>query len=411
VADFDKWLPRLGVAWDVGSRGRHVLRASVGRYMHPGVTNLAMKVPGIIRGTEIFLGLDYLCGHPGFQICDRQTAVDEIGREFIHVDADGDEHPFYLRWIENSVAAETVDTLGVGRLRAPYRDELILAYETRVANETSLEISYVNKTTHDMIEETCNNNTWAWGEGEPPSLDDPSTWTVEEACEGSVRVNMDGPSRDYEAIILRAASRARPWFHLLGSYTYSKERTNTASQPYFGFGGLDFPGGTFDYYPTNFVNRDGDLESDQHWLKINGYFRFPLDFDLGVGFTFASVAGVGVVSSCEWMFSPNDTGLANLERLGIDYDEMLQYCQSDRSGELLLDTQTGPRTNVWQLDLQLSKAFRIKSVRLIPIVSVLNVTSEEAVTHYEDWVWSEDYGTPQYYQRPRRWEVGFRVEF
>ena len=42
VADFEKWLPRVGLAWDVGGRGRHVLRAGWSRYMHPGVTSLAM---------------------------------------------------------------------------------------------------------------------------------------------------------------------------------------------------------------------------------------------------------------------------------------------------------------------------------------------------------------------------------
>ena len=95
VADFEKWLPRLGVAWDVGGRGRHVLRASWGRYMHPGVTNLAMdgardrfEAPRSTAASTI------LCGRYG--ICDRETAADLVGPEFIHVDSDGDEHPFYL---------------------------------------------------------------------------------------------------------------------------------------------------------------------------------------------------------------------------------------------------------------------------------------------------------------------------
>ena len=86
--------------------------------MHPGVTNLAMLVPGIVRGTEVYLGLDYLCGTV-FQICDRETAAAVVGPELIHVDSDGDEHPFYLFEVNSSVPAETVDTLGVGRLECP----------------------------------------------------------------------------------------------------------------------------------------------------------------------------------------------------------------------------------------------------------------------------------------------------
>jgi len=411
IADFDKWLPRLGVAWNVGGRGRHVLRASWGRYAHPGVTNLAMTVPGYIDGTEVYRGLDYLCGR--YEICDRETAADLVGPEFVHVDSDGDEHPFYLVRTNSSIPAETVDTLGVGTLRVPYRDELILAYQLRVAHETSLELQYVRKLTHDQIEDTCNNNTWAWGDGDPPSLDDPSTWTDEEACTGSVRANMNVPKRDYEAIILRAASRARPWFHLLGSYTYSRFQGNTFSQPYTGFGsGLrGFPGMEFDYYPTNFVNLDADMEVVNHMLKLNGYFLFPPDFTLGVEGFLESPAGAGIYTDCGWMLDPSDFGLAELERLGIDYDEMVQYCQSEFSGGMLLDTRSHPRTNWWQINLELSKGFRIGAVRLVGIVSIFDV-----IPHGVGWYTTDPFEEPGYGVREsgrteRSWEVGLRVEF
>ncbi len=297
VADFEKWLPRLGLAWDLGGNGRHVVRASWGRYMHPGATNLSTQVPGISRGFEEYLGLDFLCGQAG--ICDRQTAAAVFGPEFVHVDSEGNEHYFYLSGVLAGMPAETVDTLGVGRLQVPYRDELILAYEARIANETSLELTYVNKDYSDQIEDTCNNNTWAWGDGEAPSIDDSSTWTDEAACTGSVRTNLSGLARDYEAIILRAASRARPWFHLVGSYTYSKTQGNNTSQPWTGFAtgfGMNFPGSAFDYFPTNFVNLDGNLEEDlRHVVKVNGYLDFPLDFALGIGAYYRSAPPLNVI--------------------------------------------------------------------------------------------------------------------
>jgi len=414
IADFDKWLPRLGVAWDVGGRGRHVLRASWGRYMHPGVTNLAMMVPGFRFSTENYLGLDYLCGR--YEICDRETAADLVGPEFVHVDSDGDEHPFYLDWITSSVPAETVDTLGLGTLEVPYRDELILAYQLRVAHETSLELQYVKKLTHDMIEDTCNNNTWAWGDGDPPSLDDPSTWTDEDpkkGCTGSVRANMNGLKGDYEALILRAASRARPWFHLVGSYTYSKYLTNTNSQPFSGFGsGLGgFPGGAFDYYPTNFVNRDADMGDAWHMVKLNGYFLLPLDFTLGVEGILTSGAGAGIWANCERMLYPDDSWLAELERLGIDYDEMVQYCQSEYSGSILLDTRTHPRSTEWRLNLQLSKGGRIGGVRLVGIISVFDVIPHETTWYTTDIDELGLYGTSESERSLRSYEIGFRVEF
>ena len=417
VADFEKWLPRLGVAWDVGGHGRHVLRASWGRYMHPGATNLAWAVPGITRGSEEYYGLDMLCGARG--ICDRETAAADptLGPEFVHVDSDGNEHPFYLVNILSEIPAETVDTLGVGRLRVPYRDELILAYEMRVAEQTSLELSYIRKNFHDQIEDTCNNNTWAWGDGDPPSLDDPLSWTDEGSCTGSVRANIDGLRRDYEALILRVATRARTWFHLLGSYTYSKTRGNVDfSQPYSGFGSgfFAFPGSEFDYFPTNFVNDNGNLDDDfRHFVKLNGYLRFPLDFTLGIGAFYRSAGALSVSADCFDMFYPSPSGLAELERLGIDRDEMLGYCQSPASGWLLLEPRGSRRGgDLWRLDLQLTKGFRIGNVRLVGIVSVVNVFSEEAPTGFiQDPFDYRGWGTAQDWQEPRRWEVGLRVEF
>jgi hypothetical protein len=391
VADFAKWLPRLGVAWDVRGRGRHVLRAGWSRYMHPGVTDMGLLVPGINRGTEEYYGLDFLCGAWG--VCDRETAAAVIGPEFVHVDSDGDEHPFYLVNIASELPAETVDTLGVGRLRVPYRDELILAYEARVAEETSLELSYVKKEYHD----------------------DPSTWTDEDGCTGSVRTNIDGLERNYEALILRIASRARPWFHLVGSYTYSRTRGNSYwSHPKHGFGSGAFPGAEFDYFPTNFVNLDGNLGNDiRHFVKLNGYLQFPLDFTLGIGAFYRSAGPLNVLADCFDMYFPSDSGLSELDRLGIDYDEMLGYCQSPASGWLYLEPQGSRRgVDLWQLDLQLTKGFRIRDVRLVGIVSVFNVFSEETPMWFTEEPFNRlGWGAPTGWQDPRRYEVGFRVEF
>ena len=412
VADFQKWLPRLGVAWDIGGRGRHVLRAGWNRYTHPGVTNMTWFVPGITRGSEEYYGLDALCWQLG--ICDRETAAALVGPEFVHVDANGDEHPFYLNTVLAELPAETVDTLGVGTLRVPYRDEWLVAYEATVAQETSVELAYITKDYHDQIEDTCINNSWAWGDGDRPSLDDPSTWTDEAACTGSVRANIDGLSRDYQALVLRVASRASSWFHLVGSYTYSKTRGNSASSsPYTAFGTGPFPGQDFDFFPTNFVNLDGNLDGSPHWFKLNGYVQFPLDFTLAVGAFYRSAGSLSVWADCRNMFFPNDTGLAELDRLGIDYDEMLGYCQSPSSGWLALEPQ-GSRSgaDLWQLDLQLSKGFDIGKVRVVGIVSVINVTSEEQPTSFTQDPFNRlGWGAPTAWQQPRLWEVGLRLEF
>jgi hypothetical protein len=415
IADFEKWQPRIGLAWDVDGRGKHVLRASWGRFTHAGVTNLGALVPGLERGDAEYLGLDYLCGD--LEICDRETARAVFGddSELVHVDSEGDEHPFYLVGLYTT-PAETVDTLGVGRLRMPYQDQLLLAFETQVYDQTSVELSYVDARHDDLIEDTCLNNTWAWNDGDPPRLEDPSTWTDESGCTGSVRVNMPGLGRSYEAWILKLESRARPWFHLIGSYTYSKNRGNAPyTQPFYGFGsGFTFPEYEYDMFPTNFLNLDGDFEEDhRHHVKLNGFFLLPYDFAVGVGAYYRSAPPLPVYTTCRRLVNPSPGGLEELERLGIDYEQSVAYCQSPSSGWYVLEPVGLRRAeDSWQLDLELSKGFTFGWANLRALVTVLNVFSEEAEDSWtSDPFDSQGWGVPTGYQQPRRYEVGIRVEF
>jgi hypothetical protein len=74
----------------------------------------------------------------------------------------------------------------------------------------------------------------------------------------------------------------------------------------------------------------------------------------------------------------------------------------------------------YQLDLQLTKGFTVGPVRLAVIGSVYNVFSAEQPTtvceHVSGCGFEEDggpisAGDPTEWQTPRRYELGFRVEF
>ncbi len=92
---------------------------------------------------------------------------------------------------------------------------------------------------------------------------------------------------------------------------------------------------------------------------------------------------------------------------------MVQYCQSPTSQAKFSSTLSPARGSTFGSSTSsLSKVFRVGSVRLVPIVSIFNVTSEEAVTGYTTDPFDPfGYGTAESWQNPRRWEVGFRVEF
>ena len=113
---------------------------------------------------------------------------------------------------------------------------------------------------------------------------------------------------------------------------------------------------------------------------------------------------------------PGDRGFRlelTVRAVGIDYDQMLQYCQNSSSGTIFLEPRGSRRGgDLWQLDLQLSKGFWIGRVRLIAIASIFNVFSEEAAVSFRQNPFNRlGWGTPDEWQDPRRWEVGFRVEF
>ena len=95
------------------------------------------------------------------------------------------------------------EMLGVGNLTAPYADEMIIGYEEQLFTNTSVELSYVTKKTRSLMEDTCNNNSWIWGDGDAPDINDPSTWPDPGNCDYYVLANIPGLRRDYRGYIAK----------------------------------------------------------------------------------------------------------------------------------------------------------------------------------------------------------------
>jgi hypothetical protein len=181
---------------------------------------------------------------------------------------------------------------------------------------------------------------------------------------------------------------------LNASYTYSKSQ---GSQEYTQNAGTDF-----DYYPAHYDNRYGYL--DDHRLnrfKLNGFFNIKGDWTIGFDAFYSSA----------FVWEPT----ANSSNSGEEYN-----------GQIIPDIPYGvwfaePRgsneaNSNYQLDLQLSKGFTIGSaVRMVLIGSVFNVFSSEEVTgvcvSINGCGGDTLTGGATNWQTPRRYELGFRVEF
>jgi len=376
VADMAKWQPRLGAAWDVTGDARNVLRASWGRYLHPNT----MSLPWFARPVAEPYYRWYSCsgllplelGVPVGSADECAAAAADLGWGYRLDNAGWDPYGWVLAPAEHY--GTYADEAAQG-LRAAYADELILAFERQIADGSSIELTFVDKATRDVIEGTCNGN-----------------WPVpgaSEACEYTVFGNIPGARRDYRGVMLALETRSLDWLTLLASYAWSEsEGSMEYTQD-------DFP--DFDVYPWHFDNRYGFLSDHrEHRVKLNGYVA--LDGDWSVAFD--------AFWSSPFTWTPYENTGDNPE---IPYD--VHYLEPRGSRDA---------NEVYQLDLQLTKGFSVGSVRLALIGSAYNVVSNEqpiaVCAHISGCGVAADgapieMGDPTNWQTPRRYELGFRVEF
>ncbi len=97
-------------------------------------------------------------------------------------------------------------------LKPMYAEEAIVGVEMEVARRTSIGLTYVDKVTSDIFEDTCSGN-WP-------------TPTPTADCDHYVVANLPQLTRDYQGFLLDVESRVTDWLHILGSYglAYSEPR-------------------------------------------------------------------------------------------------------------------------------------------------------------------------------------------
>ena len=261
------------------------------------------------------------------------------------------------------------DTLYQDELRAAYADTWSLSYEREVGNRASVEFSYVDKKTRDLFEDTCADNI-------PEPVENP-------VCARNYLGNLPDLARDYKGFIVRYETRSFSWLTLLASYTYSKSEGNLEDS----YPATD----AFDVYPYHFENRYGYLRDHrEHRFKLNGYFNISGDWTIGFDGYWSS--------AFKWESQANV----------FDEPAML-------GGVWFLEPR-GSRDGdqAHQLNLQLSKGFTIARTRLVLIGTVYNAFSSENATSVCSQIsgcGSFEQGDSTSWQIPRRYELGFRVEF
>ena len=370
VADMNKLQPRLGLAWDILGDATTVASVSWGRFMHPSATTLPSFARTTSSPTSVYVSCS-LVGASSRQQC--EDAFGPLISDPDNTDPNG--------WFLNSVQSATPNLIQRG-LSPTYADELIVRLERQILPRTSVTLTYVDKDTKDIFEDTCIGNA----ESGPSPTADCSTFEMANLGDDILR-------RDYKGAILTFETRATDWLHLLGSYTYAKSK---GSVEYTQNAGADF-----DHFPEHFVNTYGYLSDDRrHRVKLNGYARLPLDFTVGVDAFWSSAAAFDHVTT-PGEFADGSGGYGT------------QY----------LDPRGSHRGNSnYQIDLEVKKGFQIGQIRASLIGSVFNAIGSERVTgRCERERCTLEAGTPNQrqvgfleptsFQVPRSYEVGVRFEF
>jgi outer membrane receptor protein involved in Fe transport len=370
VADMDKLQPRLGLAWDLTGNAKNVLRASWGRFMHPASLSIPSWASTQQTGTSYWYScsaaVPMFLGIPVDSAEECVAAAADLGFPY-RLDHEGWDP---LGWIlppwETYASEPTRIAPG---LRATYADELILGFEREVGKRSSIELTFVDKKTRDIFDHTCNGNV--------------PTPSADAACDYYVIANVPGLARDYRGFIVRFESRGLDWLTLLASYTYSKSEGSVEYAQYVS--------NIVDRYPWQFDNIYGYLSDHRtHRLKLNGFVTPGGDW---------TIAFDGYWTS-PFTWTPYENRVDNPEiPSGIHFLEP----RGSRDAN-----------NQYQLDLQLSKGFTIGPVRTVLIGSVYNVFSNEQPTGVCTRIsgcGDIEMGEPTDWQTPRRYEVGFRVEF
>jgi hypothetical protein len=456
IADMDRWQPRLGVAWDILGDARHVIRASGGRFMDPTALSIPSFASGVVETYHDYNTLEYYCNTSRGVWCDVDSVPGSFGDPIYWTAWNGQEYILFDNAGTPTIydPAQTLDQAGLGTLKAPYAEEIIFAYETQIAPQTSIELSYVNKSTHDIIEDTCIGNTWAYGQGEFPDIEDRSTWTTGSQCDRYLITNWEGVfERKYEGYIASFETR-KSWGHMLVSYTYSDSYGNNESDATW-----SYARGDADWFPVNFYNLGGQLSDHRdHRVKLNGYFMLPHRWTIGYDGFWSSPGHQSITSTCTAFrnaFGKRSTS-DQISQLGIDPDT-LSYCTSPDGVDLsTYDIYHFPRgyletKSVWQLDIQVSKAWSVGgTVDLEAILTVQNIfgnewdrsfnstafrqeTAQDPETgevrglvyqnddpnlpYYDEYYGADSspvlvpIGAPRTWWDPRRYEIGFRIEF
>ena len=358
IVDWNNFSPRLGLAFQLTSDHKTLLKASYGRYYDANVH-------------------DAWC-YPGPAVSDYNV---------YYYDWDIED---YLLWY--SIPGGMGYVIDPG-LKNPYADTFSLGLERELRPNLAVGATFIYKKEKDLIGWEDRGATYEQITGISP--DNGQTYTIfNQTSElGSNEYWITNPSdygQTYRALILSISKKYSNNWQLYASLTWSKaEGINIVSH---GTGSWALAtAGNFGKDPNDYTNADGPLNHDRTWIfKLQASYSFPW----------------GILASMNYLY-----------QTGVPYPTFVRIYpdQAPLYGIPILAEPRGPdRYKPWNLlDFRLQKTFNIyKSLQFDAMIDVFNLFNSDTVTNYRSHQqWALAYNEPSFIFYPRRLQIGLRLRF
>jgi outer membrane receptor protein involved in Fe transport len=354
---WDTVAPRLGLAFQLTSDHKTLLRASYGRYY------------------DAVHGNNYIYPGPAATDWSIYTYDWDIGD--------------YVLWY--TIPGEIGFTIDP-KLKNPYADVFSLGLERELLPNLSAGAAYIYKKEKDLLGWEDRGAHYAQVNLESPDngrVYPAFTQTSELGTTNDYWItNPPTFGHTYQAVIFSLSKRYANNWQFYGSATWSKaEGLDVTAHSTHSWALLLNTGG-FGKDPNDLTNSSGLLNHDRTWIfKIQASYSFPW----------------GIVASVNYLY-----------QTGVPIPTFVRVYPEQGVQKILAEPKGPDRLKPWSLlDLRLQKTFDLyKSLRLDAMVDVFNLFNSATITadrSYDGWM--QTYNEPSEIFYPRRLQVGLRLKF
>jgi hypothetical protein len=349
--------PRLGLAFQLTSDHKTLLKASYGRYY------------------DAVHGNNYI--YPGPAVTDKRIYK-----------YDWDVEDYVLWYTIPGKVGYSVDP----KLRNPYADVFSLGLQRELMPNLSVGATFIYKKEKDLLGYEDRGATY-----EQINLVSPDNGKTYPAFNQTSELgtsndywiaNPSGYGHTYQALIFDFAKRYANNWQLYASLTWSKAEGLDVTAKGTGSWALLLNTGGFGKDPNDLTNGQGFLNHDRTWIiKLQASYSFPW----------------GILASVNYLY-----------QTGTPTGTIVKIYPDQGNRKILAEPKGRQRYKPWSLlDFRLQKTLNIhKSLRLDAMIDVFNLLNSATVTTYRSHnLWELTYNEPSDIFYPRRLQIGLRLKF